>query len=66
MKIKRFAIERLPFEVECNRLILGRLYLIANVFRLVKVEKINLCMFGKQIGKPIYRIYIPKIDFKKV
>lgn len=66
MKIKRFAIERLPFEVECNRPILGRIYLIANFFRFVKVGKINICMFEKQIWEPIYRLYIPKIDFKKV
>lgn len=66
MKIKRFAVERIPVEVEYIRPITGRLFLFFNFYRFVKLMKINIVIHNKRYntmkyGKPIYRLYIPKV-----
>ncbi len=66
MKIKRFAVERIPVEVEYIRPITGRLFLFFNFYRFVKLMKINTVTYDKRYdtmkcGKPIYRLYIPKV-----
>ncbi len=59
--IKRFAVERIPVEVEYTRPIAGRLFLLFNFHRLIKYRKVQLTINNKPICKPFYRLYIPKI-----
>ena len=63
-KIKRFAVEKIPIEVEYVSPILGRVYLMCNLFRLVKCAKIMITIPKIGSYKPLYRLYIPQ--FKKV
>lgn len=65
MKIKKFAIERLEFDVEYVNPIFGRLYLLFNYFKLIKFAKIQPCIWDNPVCKPIYRIYMPKINIVK-
>lgn len=58
MKVRRFGIEPLEFDVECN--FLGKMYVMLNIWLFVKVGKITT-----QLTKPIYRVYVPKFNFKK-
>lgn len=62
-RIKRFAIERIPIEIKYVRPVLGRLYLMCNLFRFVKFAKIIPTIPKIGSYKPLYRLYIPQ--FKK-
>ena len=61
IKIKRFAIERIPVEVEYIRPIAGRLFLLFHFHRLIKYAKVHPAIWDVPVCKPIYRLYIPKI-----
>jgi len=65
MKIKRFAIERIPIEVEYVRPIAGRLFLLSHFHKLIKYVKIQPVIKDIPVCKPIYRLYIPQIEVKK-
>ena len=64
MKIKRFVVVRIPTEVEYIRTIVGRVYLFLNFYKLIKIQKIYFEFKGFCESKPIYRVYIPKINAK--
>ena len=65
MKIKRFAIERIPIEVEYVRTIAGRLFLLAHFHKLIKYVKKQLVRNDIPVCKSIYRLYSPQIEVKK-
>lgn len=64
MKIKRFAVERIPIEVKFKRPIAGRLFLLFHFHRFVKFRKIQTVIYNKKCGKPFYRLYVPQIEVK--
>lgn len=64
MNIKRFAVERIPIEVEFIRPISGRLFLLFHFHRLVQFRKIQTVICNKKCGKPFYRLYVPQIEVK--
>lgn len=65
MKNKRFAVERIPIEVEYIRPIAGRLFLLFHLHKLIKHVKVQPVISGKPVCKPIHRLYIPQIEVKK-
>lgn len=65
MKIKRFAIERIPIEVEYVRPIAGRLFLLSHFHKLIKYARIQPVINDIPVSKSIYRLYIPQIEVKK-
>lgn len=69
MKIKRFEVERIPIEVEFIRPIAGRLFLLFHFHMFVKFRKMQTVVYNNRYGsikrgKPLYRLYIPKIEVK--
>lgn len=73
MKIKRFQVLRPVIEVEYVRPIIGRLYLMLNIPRMIKFTKQKIkCVAnwadGMQGTLSIFNVYylcIPKIEQKK-
>ena len=65
MKIKKFEVVRLPFEVESNHPILSRLVVLSKIHKLILFGKIQPMLNGKALCKPFYRLYIPEIRYKK-
>lgn len=65
MKIKRFDIVRLPFDCESVHPIMARLIVLSKMHKLIKFGKIQPTIKGKEIGKPFYRLYVPKIRYIK-
>ena len=65
MKVKRFAVERIPMEVEYIRPVAGRLYLLFHFHRLIKYVKFKPVFLNGPVCKPIYRLDVPKIEVKK-
>lgn len=62
MKIKRFAIERVPVVIEYTRPIAGRLLLLFNYYRLVKFIKFQPTINNVPACKHFYRLYVPKLE----
>ena len=65
MKIKKFEIVTLPFDVESNHPMLARLIVLSKIHKLISFGKIQPTLNGKHLGKPFYRLYIPKIRYTK-
>ena len=63
MKIKKFDIVKLPFDVETNNPIMARLIILSKIHKLLIFAKIQPEIGGKECCKPFYRLYIPKIRF---
>ncbi len=65
MKIKKFDVVKLPFDVESNHPILARLLVLSKIHKLISFDKIQPTLNGKPFGKPFYRLYIPKIRYTR-
>ena len=65
MKVKRFAVERIPIEVECARPIAVRLFLLFHLHKMIKHVKVQPVIAGKPVCKPIHMLYIPQIEVKR-
>jgi hypothetical protein len=61
MKIKRFDIVKLQFDVETEHQISARLIILSKIHTLIRFGKIQPTLNGMKCGRPFYRLYIPKI-----